>query len=85
MSGVGKEVGRGSTYGHDEGVGQAGGGVGDLVAKLDVVVVNPSTTDGSVASGNTVEGGDTLLSEEGGQDLHAIVSNGKRIHLSKRN
>lgn len=53
------------TYGHDEGVGQAGHGVGDLVPKLDVVVVDPAS--GNV--GDAVEPSHTLLREESGQDV----------------
>ena len=45
--------------GHDEGVGEAGDGVGELVGELDVVVVDPAAVDdgGTVESGDVVTGG----------------------------
>ena len=56
--------GRG-THRHDEGVAQAGHAVGDLVAELDVVVVEPATRD----LGRAVEAGDARLREEAGEDV----------------
>ncbi|KAG8965179.1 hypothetical protein FRC00_009872 [Tulasnella sp. 408] len=50
--------------GQDEGVGDAGGRVGELVAELDPVVVEPTSGDDSDA----VEGSDGRLSEEAGAD-----------------
>lgn len=50
--------------GHDEGVGEAGDAVGELVGELDVVVVDPAT----VNDGGTVQSGDvvTVMKVSGG-------------------
>jgi len=57
---------------HDEGVGTCGDGVGDLVAELNPVVVEPSTWD----LGDTVEARDGCLGEETGHDAADDTSNG---------
>ena len=59
-------VGKGRrTYGHDEGVAETRDGVGDLVAELDVVVVEPAAVD----FGDSVEAGHALLCEEAGEQV----------------
>lgn len=58
--------------GHDEGVGDAGGGVGELVAELDPVVVEPASGDDSDA----VEGSDGRLSEEASADVADETTDG---------
>ena len=60
------------TYGHDEGVGETRDGVSDLVAELDVVVVEPATGDGGKAA---VEAGDARLGEETGEDVADDTTN----------
>lgn len=50
---------RKSTDSHDEGVREAGGGVGDVPRELDVVVVEPAAGD----DGEAVVEGDALLRE----------------------
>ena len=57
------------TYREDEGVAETRHGVRNLVAKLNVVVVDPTATNGCGSSGNTVKGSHALLGEESGQDL----------------
>ena len=60
-------VGKGRrTYGHDEGVAETRDGVGDLVAELDVVVVEPATGNGREAA---VEAGNASLGEEASEDV----------------
>lgn len=61
----------GGTYGHDEGVAHAGDGVGDLVAELDVVVVEPASGDGRGA----VEAGDARLREEASKNVANQTAN----------
>ena len=51
--------------GHDERVCEAGGRVGELVAELDPVVVEPTAVD----LGDSVETGHGGLGEEGGEDV----------------
>ena len=51
--------------GHDEGVGEASGRIGELVAELDPVMVEPA----AVNHGNTVEAGNRRLREESGKDV----------------
>lgn len=51
--------------GHDEGVGETGGGVGELVSELDVVVVEPASGN----YGDAIEAGDRGLGKETGEDL----------------
>lgn len=57
--------GSGRTYGHDEGVAQAGHGVRELVRELDVVVVEPAAVNDS----DGVEACDALLREETGKQV----------------
>lgn len=58
--------------GHDEGVGDTGGGVSELVAELDPVVVEPASRD----SGNAVKGSDGGLSEEGSANVADETTDG---------
>ena len=55
----------GGTYGHDEGVAQAGCAVRNLVAKLDVVVVEPAPGD----DGDPVKPSDARLREQAGEHV----------------
>ena len=70
----GDAVGKGRTYSHDEGVAETRDGVGDLVAELDVVVVEPAA--GNVC--DAVEAGDALLREEAGEDVADHTANSVR-------
>lgn len=58
--------------GHDEAVRHAGHGVGQLVAQLDPVVVQPAAGDRREA----VEMGDVVGCEEGGQDVADEAADG---------
>lgn len=58
--------------GHDEGVGDTGGGVGELVAELDPVVIEPASRD----NGDAVKGSDGSLSEEGSADVADETTDG---------
>lgn len=58
--------------GHDEGVGDAGGGVCELVAELDPVVVEPASGNG----GDAVKGSDGRLSEEASADVADETTDG---------
>lgn len=61
------------TYGHDEGVAHAGDRVRDLVAKLDVMVVEPTSGDGREPA---VEAGDARLRKETGEDVANQAADG---------
>ena len=67
----GAMCGRG-TYGHDEGVAEACGGVGDLVSELDVVVVDPAAVD----DGDAVEASHARLGEETSKDVANDAADG---------
>jgi len=58
--------------GHDKRVGDTSARVGELMAKLDPVVVEPTSRDG----GETVECGDGSLSKEAGADVADDTTNG---------
>lgn len=59
--------------GDDEGIGETGDRVGELVAQLDVVVIDPATwDDGSIQSSN---GG---LGEEAGEEVTNDTTNSVR-------
>lgn len=60
--------------GHDEGVAEACGGVGELVGELDVVVVEPAAWD----DGDVVEPGDGGLCEEACEEVADDSANGVR-------
>lgn len=58
--------------GHDKGVAETRDTVGQLVAELDPVVVEPATVD----LGEAVQVGNVVSSEEGGQDVTGHTANG---------
>lgn len=51
--------------GRDQRVREAGAAVSSLIAKLDPVVVNPTTTD----DGDAIKSGNVLLSEKSGEEI----------------
>ena len=55
----------GAAYGHGEAVTETGRRVGELVRKLDVVMVEPA----SINLSDTIKAGDGCLAEEGGEEL----------------
>jgi hypothetical protein len=57
--------------GRDQGVREAGAAVSSLVAKLDPVVVNPTTTD----DGDAIESGNVFLSEKSGEEISNDTTN----------
>ena len=68
--------------GHDEGVAKACARIGELVAELDVVVVEPASGD----DGDVVEACDRSLGEEAGEDVtddSADAVRSKDLHLRK--
>ena len=68
-------VGKGRrTYGHDEGVAETRDGVGDLVAELDVVVVEPAAGDDREA----VEPSHARLREEAREHVADHTANAMR-------
>lgn len=50
--------------GHAEGIGETGDGVGELIAELNVVVVDPASWNFEA-----IEGGDARLGEQGGEEV----------------
>ena len=68
----GDAVGKGRTYGHDEGVAEPGHAVRELVRELDVVVVDPTTGD----DGDAVEASHARLGEETGEDVANDAADG---------
>ena len=61
-----------STHRNNEGVSESGGGISELMAKLDVVVVQPTTGDFSDA----VESSDAGLGEETRKEVANNTANG---------
>ena len=68
------------TYGHDEGVSEAGGRVREMDGELDVVVVEPAAWD----DGDAVETRHAGLREERGQDVADDTPNSVRSEDLKR-
>lgn len=56
---------RGRTHSHDEGVCEAGDGVCELVCELDVMMIEPSSSN----YGDTIKAGDASLGEETGEEV----------------
>ena len=61
----GASLGEWGTYGHDERISKTRGAVSDLVAELDVVVVEPSTRD----YGDAVKACNAALGKEAGENV----------------
>ena len=55
----------GGTHCHNEGVGESSDGISELIAKLDVMLIQPTTGDDS----DTVESSNAGLREEAGKEV----------------
>ena len=55
----------GGTYCHDEGVGESSDGIGELMGKLDVMFIQPTTRDDS----DTVESSNAGLRKDAGEEV----------------
>ena len=53
------------TYGHNEGVGESGDGISELMGKLDVMLVQPTTRN----DGNSVESSDAGLRKDAREEV----------------